>query len=832
MISYKYFHTPSGYEHVTNPNNRDAAIFAEYMRNEISETEYCLYAVASDGGRFIMRSEDDLHGNQLINGLFCTDAEMGEATPILSFAQINEREIARMTSGGRYTSRPISLSTVAPDACALAKLMDQLLFSDNTNGLVLGVNGYEEAESYLKMLYFVLPTGIMNKAGFFVTASTPAAQGMRYTSESGEEINISLRLSVLVSRLSSSQYSNLSVFNTVIDSVSHKDNCDAPLSALGEYISTLDLRDFNAVSKLRSVIQRVYTDGKIDLDMLKLIIALEEYNYAKTLGAAHGATLAEKLILVYVEAPENIKAMGYDAVTDAVRYLLAAEYMTPSQSVAVNRIRSSDESIKLSTDDDYAGNKISNLSIISTEEIGELKDYLVGRSDHFNTLLEAARKVIPADTVRVDALFRVLIKALFDKRNSKLLTDDSYPYYLSELVALSSINNRYKVIPLAEQNGGEKIFDVISELADEESRVTVLAMLMLSAYLKDANKGGRRIRLKGFKRAIHKDGVSAAEEINLIISVYEKIEEMTYQISGASSSTYELDGKFTEFIFDEGAAFGEDWICDELIGDMSIEALVTAAERINNMSSPYEALRNKVNARLCDASFAKDATFKQLENRELLARLREIYGRIHSEAPVGDSGELKAFVESLRLERNISARFEKFRTDFTKSLYGTFSEKSRKKVTKKSPESALESKNPRQKIKIVEAVIDEFGMDRKVEKNNKRSGIFLWSLLFTFISVILISLPPLVQAIVTGPLSFSAFFSRVLSFVELWHVAVPILAMAVNMIFFLIKGNLRKANTVTLFCVVLPMVCYVVAFLVFYFIRLDVSFIKSLLGGG
>lgn len=832
MISYKYYHTPSGYVHVTNPNNRGAAKFAEYLRNEISETEYCLYAVASDGGRLIMRSEDDSHGNQLINGLFCADTEMGEATPILSFAQINEREIARMTSGGRYTSRPISLSTAAPDACALAKLTDQLLFSDKTNGIVLGVNGYEEAESYLKMLYFILPTEIMNKAGFFVTASSPASQEMRYTSESGEGINISLRLSVLVNRLSSAQYSNLSVFNTVIDSVSHKDNCDMPQSALGEYISTLDLRDFNAVSKLRSVIQRVYIDGKIDLAMLKMIIASEEFTFARALGAVQGGVAAEKLISAYVEAPDGIKTLGYDAATDAVRYLLAAEYMTPSQSAAVNRIRSSDESIKVSTADDFAGNKIANLSVISTEEIGSLKDYMIGRSDHFRALLDGARNVIPADTVRVDALFRVLIKALFDKRNARWLADEAYPEYLSQLVALSNINNRYKVIPLAEQNSGEKIFDVISELSDEESRVTVLAMLMLSAYLKDANKGGRRIRLKGFKRAIHKDGVGAAEEMNLIISVYEKVEELIYQISGASDSTYELDGKFTEFIFDEGEAFGEDWICDELIGDMSIEALVTASERINNMSSPYEALRNKVNARLCDASFAKDAIFKQLENRELLARLRELYNNIHSEAPVGDSGELKAFVDSLRLERNISARFEKFRTDFTKSLYGTFSEKSRKKVTKKSPESALDSKNPRQKIKIVEAVIDEFGMDRKVEKSSKRSGIFFWSLLFAFISALLIATPPFVQALVTGPFNFASFVSRALSFVELWHVAIPVLAMAVNLTFFLIKGNSRKANKVTLFCVILPMVCYVVAFLVLYFIRLDLSFIKSLLGGG
>ncbi len=831
MISYKYFHTPSRYEQLTNPNNSDVAKIAETVRKAITEKDYFLYAKVGEKCRIMMSSEIDAQGNQLVNGLYCTDDEMNGAPPLLSREQLGESKITGMVSKGRYTVPPITLSDRAPDACVIAKLIDALLISKTKNGIVIGISDAKEAEGYLKMLYFVLPTEITSKLGFFVSGSAPISKTLEHTSGDGEKTEISMQISLLTSRLSSSQYSNLSVFNTVFDTVSHKDNyTDAP-SALGEYVSHLDLRDFNAASRLRAVIQRVYSDGNINLALLKVILASDDFAFSMASGGVHASVAAEKLISAYIEAAPEIRMGCYDLTVDAVRFLLSAEYMTDEQATLVARIRIADESIKEVTAEDYVNNRISNLAVISIEEIELLKAHMNGRREVFSQFLDAAVRLLASDTARVDAVFKTAVKTLFDKRNAKWLADEAYYGYLEKLVRLSNINNRYSVIPLSEQHSGENIFDAVSQLADEDGKVSVLAILMLTAYLKGANKGGRRIRIKGLKRAVHKDGIKVGDEMNLIISVYERVEEINYQISSLPEFDTELDDKYTDFIFDDGAGLGDDWIGDELINNMGIEALVTSAERISNMSSPYEALRDKVNQRICKASFAKDAIFKQLENRELLGRLKEIYDNICLESPIGDSGELKAFVDSLRNERNVSAKFEKFRTEYTKNLYSTFSDKAKRAVAKRCPETSLDSTNPRLKIKMVESVIDVFGIDRKEKMLNRRSHIFLWSFLLSVLSVVLIAVPPFVQALVTGSFGFESFFERVISFVELWYLALPLAAIALNTIFFLIKRDAGKANKVTACCILLPMLCFVIAFLLFYFIRLDVGFIRRMLGG-
>lgn len=831
MISYKYFHTPSRYEQLTNPNNSDVAKVAETVRKAVTEKDYFLYATVGEKSRLMMSSEIDPQGNQLVNGLYCTLEEMNGAPPLLSREQLAESKIAGMVTRGRYTAPPITLSDRAPDACVMAKLIDALLISESKNGIVVGVSDVKEAEAYLKMLYFVLPTEITANTGFFVSGSAPVSKTLEHISGDGEKTEISIRISLLTNRLSSSQYSNLSVFNTVFDAVSHKDNYTAAPSALGEYVSHLDLRDFNAASRLRAVIQRVYSDGNVNLALLKVILASDDFAFSMSSGGVHASVAAQKLISAYIESAHEIRMGCYDLTVDAVKFLLSAEYMTDEQTALVNRIRIADESIKEVTAEEYVSNRISNLAVIGLEEIESLKAYMNGRREVFAEFLDTAVTLLPSDTARVDAVFKTAVKTLFDKRNAKWLTDEAYYGYLEKLVRLSNINNRYSVVPLPEQHSGENIFDAVSQVADEDGKVSVLAILMLSAYMNGANKGGRRIRIKGLKRAVHKDGIKAGDEMNLVISVYERVEEMSYQISSLPDSDAELDDKYSDFIFDDGAGLGDDWIGDELINNMGIEALVTAVERISNMSSPYEALRAKVNQRLCKASFAKDAIYKQLENRELLGRLKEIYDNICLESPIGDSGELKAFVDSLRNERGVSTKFEKFRTDYTKSLYATFSDKAKKAVAKRCPETSLDSTNPRLKIKMVESVIDVFGIDRKEKMLSKRSHIFLWSFLLSLLSLILIAVPPFVQALVTGPFSFTAFLDRVISFVELWYLALPLAVIALNTVFFLIKRDTGKANKVTACCILLPMLCFVIAFLLFYFIRLDVSFIRNMLGG-
>lgn len=680
------------------------------------------------------------------------------------------------------------------------KLFDAIVFTNKP--IIILTEDHASAINYIKTLNLILPAPLMKNVGFSVGMDSIPDNSIEIIKNSGEEFSLAIRVWVIESDDFSAEYYSSSYF--IFDTRNNSDNFASILSITGEVLGDINLLDSCAENYIRDIQRAFDSNGAVNLQQLEQSSVLYLFDLKPQIDSA-------KQIL--------LTATTNDSIPD--RYIVNA----------IQTVLNENSSIDTELENLIYGRFLTSESIIKA-----LSNYLYNYfklkfPDLNRNQLGCFNRIIVADTsggMLNDLLsfscagdFKNMVKAfglaaniLHIKMNSTRIGIKENLANIRGMVENFAIDSCYRKIPMQEVNDGEEFFLEITKFTNFEFSYILISVLLASAYKKGTPVELCDTRIKGLKRYISNIGMSGLNIIELLLAIRNNLYEIANEIPNLN-----ID-ESTDFIFN--TENGEHWI-RSVIDGLPAADLLTADTLVRSRVSGggiFDSLAAAIRSKLLDINFV-NVNLKSGD--PLFERYAEFFRSIESDRRPSD---ISAYLGQLDSEMRISEQFAKYRYDFTTECVRTLSQTDRKQlIAVNSDIPSYDSLDEHKRIGLVEKTIEVFGTISTGPiggRKKKYKGILIWASLFSFLSMLILSLPSIIIPIGIGAFDIAHIKEKFLYFFIPEFFAIPLIIFGLKILLSLIikKGNqVKRANIIVFICGILPVFCMVVSYIVCYFIN-------------
>lgn len=365
----------------------------------------------------------------------------------------------------------------------------------------------------------------------------------------------------------------------------------------------------------------------------------------------------------------------------------------------------------------------------------------------------------------------------------------------------------------------EEYFDHILKYDDDNLCRLMTAALVASAYKQSTSEAYCELRLRGFGKVLRGVSNDHLKQLDFILAV----RDIIIGISG--DPELKIDRRFN-FLFNNnyGKSLAMGFVRELNMGE-SLSADMMLRSNVNE--SRYESMAKAVRDNLLNVNYVKQYI---QSGAELTPRYCEFYASL-SERERISTPEIEKLIVEVFQETKTNDRLAEYRYNFAYNCYETLSKENKRRIQNgENPVRRFNEVNSAdEKLRVVESTIQVFGTNKRIKKKGVLSynGIILWAFAFSLLSFVILCLPSVVLPAVLGTFSFAAVSERFLSYFNLYVVALPVYVFLLELVAYMAlkKGNrVKRANTITFLCGMLPILIFVLSCLLFYFVRIELPF--------
>ena len=823
MIHYKYVHTGSQYVAKLNIKRGDDTSYDynerifETLRENIGG-EALTYAILNN--EFVMLRSTNAQGSLFLKGLKGNMAEISnypirylekfETSPMPNDKVVDVLANATLPSVMLRSefSRGPEISNIFP------QLLDILLYGDKNKQIIINTATYNEAMQYVKTISNLLPVSVIKQLGFCVGSTNIGNANMSIVNDMGERQNLNIRL--WISNFSNFSYHAYSENCYVFDTVSSQNNYVNELSNAAKTLEITNINDNAKLNKLALCIQDAFDgNGIVNIDKLNKKTTIYSFNDRPSensakiildLGDSNDPEQNSAVLRAIDYLINNAERSNRQIDADTMQKITNIYYTNPRQASQM-----SEELFKYCIRFYYLLSENERsllLDLISIDETGKrLEDFLKPAKKSYGTMVETfefAMRLIP---------------------NHNPMQENSNIIFTEKLIQFFAINDCYNLIPIEQRSNGENVF-LSLDIFDEETKGAVCAILMASAYRSNMDARLCGIRNNGLKKLLKSLNLSASDQIKYIMNIRKYITVLARRIP----ELY-IDSDF-DFIFN--CDDGRFWM-QEIIDSLQISELL----ELYNMNDydNYESLQQAIYTRLLDEKYIR-SHFNVRSDIHQRAEYERFFKHLPRDAQEENRG-IATFLHELGFESGINEKFALYRYNFAVDCFKTLHNSDKKKILKNieilpSYESLDESK----RLEIVEKTTRVFGTISKGGKKSKRffSTIGIWSFFLALLSLIILVIPAIVMPASLGNLDVQHIIDKIFYYFRPEFLAVPCVVYLFNCIVygFLKEGNrVKRANTITVICCIVPALLFVASYILFYFVHIPFPLLdySALIGG-
>ncbi len=808
MIHYQYIHTSDGYEKKLNiPQEHTDYEYGmnmfETLRTSIEGHSFT-YAIL-EGKNYLILKSGSQNNQAYLEGVF-------EELHTLNFPPVRFVDGFRVATTNMQSQASVVPTSNLTPSLSLAtnlhhyfgKMIDALLYGDPQKQIII-VADSDEAIKYFKVISMILPISYIKNIGFsYGCTSIPNSQ---YDIQHGATV-VPMNIRIVIPAIKEFNFEYYSNTSYVFDMRGQgKDNYDNSLHSIGKLFQELDFGKTTICDNYIQKIKRAFNDdGSVNYELLERIAALAIFEIKNDLPTARDIlkTYPDEEDIVLKSLNVMLKEENKASLTSDDRGLIVNSYINNS-------------TIASSIEEKYCTFLTSSYRSLSMDEKNALYAIIAAKEDA-SRLEKFLESIHLKDYQAINDAFNVTVEVLKTFINNNDSDIRTLKNFLFVAVESFDIKRFIGKVPVEQVTQGELFFECVLRENDSKLRTLFSAILMASVYKTNAYAGNLEIRIRGFKK-LTEHLCSSIDKISFLVSVKLKLEEIADQI-------LELNLEPRDFVFNHN--YGEKWI-QGVIDDASIMELLKIYEIVHLQTQDrYESLQNCIVNKLLDLSYVRTNVISGQKVYELY---QQFYNQILPRNVREQHLDIADYLDGLKYEQDINDAFAKYRYDFAYECYKTLSNNNQKKIAiNVGVDVSTYSAMPKEKrVNVVEHTIDEFGTQDQTPKGKgkKRKPFALWAFGFGVLSGILLILPAIIQALVLNQNDITQIVGSLN----------PIYAITPLYVFLLhicsygclkSRDTLKRANIITILCGILPVLVFVIAQIVFYYIgiKIDLTFLK------
>jgi len=399
---------------------------------------------------------------------------------------------------------------------------------------------------------------------------------------------------------------------------------------------------------------------------------------------------------------------------------------------------------------------------------------------------------------------------------------------VTNLLNMVDVRNIYTIIPVPQRANGEDFFSkVVFETKNEEVRKIATAILMISAYSVCQNKGIeknladiRNIGLKKLLDLMKKQGKTDREILEFVVQVRSRMVEISYCIEDMQINT--------NLFFYGQKGIGESEI-KRYIGRLPMSECISFYMDVKQYELSDGCEYTGICEELCKILLDEKTVMREVKNSRNISQAYTYFFNTLNDQKKKENANIKKYIDSLDKESQISEEFLNYRCDFVSDCYKTLSPKDKRSVYDGEISSFRDIPTEEKKIAAVDETIYVFGTIRAVSRRKSKSsdGIGIWAFLMAALSAVVLLIPSFIQTLTLGLESFDGYIECVVDFIRPEFAFIPLGVYLLDVIsYFVIKlvnavkktniNETKNANLITLICGILPLLVFVLSFVLFY----------------
>ncbi len=672
------------------------------------------------------------------------------------------------------------------DVEMFAQILNAILLGDENSPIIIIVDA-KEIPNYISLIYSFLPIQVASKLSFTTGYDKSERFHFSYTDKSDNRFESDIRMVFLEPENKNVAY----IFNSfrVFDIPNHKTNYSEKLCALSAALSNMKYSN-NIKLSLGCAAQRSF-DQENKLDEGLLNVEISQHLFVQTKSLEDARALIQAVSNRYDAAiPREYKASAYDAIRRLLQNCTETDFNLISPIIKGNRDNPND-----------------------VEEL--YFTYLMK-----NCMEEPNEKTSLSNWISNDpSRIGILVKTISNRR---IVLDFLCGYYFSAPQNAPTPSYKETFLELKKYfdqnwNSADNIFVTLSQNPNNSS-VEIISAILLCASKKD-----EKVRSQGKEKYTNqfiKDLVENRFAKN------QSIEKILFLIR-VHNYTRNLDevSFFGDNIYD--TSFGYEWIT-ELISGLTIEeriSLLPTSQGVDRFSGNEEHAET-----LDEFEFAKKKIIESLNDinqvkKELVmfdSKSTEVFKRyFNSLSEEEQSDEINDWLNQLEEEKDKAKSIKNHRILFLQACCKHFNTNREAVFDPKHSAGDLAKQ-----AQAVTNVFTEHYHDVAKPVKKKFTGVIFSMLGVGLLSAVLLILPSIVQCMMLNQIDLFTIIERVVLVAMPWLCIIPFLAMAINIGTYLLmekaqkRHSLRSANYMSLICVILPEVVFVLSYVAFYYISL------------
>ena len=825
MIQYLYFHTGREYVSKMSLNRSDEGYSdCEKLFNamrQATEGNTFTYAPVSNGDVFFMQGAKGVNG-QFVKGLrgnkdcltvapakFVDKFEKSVSPAIQNAETLPEGDLPPLGRLQDDFSMASHLHHVFP------KLLDILLFGDASKKIVIFTENPQKAANYIKVMSMLLPPSFMKKIGFCMGAASVMDEDVSVMKNDGSTESLSIRMWLPDS--ASMRFDSFASYCYVFDTRSNtlRDNYDKELSITAKALEQVNLCNQSQVTKFYDYVAAAFDyEGKFDTAKLQRNATLCLFELKPDVNYAHeilslGINGDDAQQRAFVSAAQTLLTpQNYQRLSAQDRKTIVAAYTdNPSFARIIENQLYGYFSVSYATLD--ATEKKLFAEMISQDLSGaKLRDFVEKAS-----LGKADDKVAAFDFV-IKTLDVVLSRNGNDIR--------AIPDLIQTAIDLFDIEKTNDMQPCGKSTLGEKFFERIAEHDNAELRPLLAAVLLASAYKQSTLEELCDVRLAGLPKLLARLDGGHLAQVDFILTVRYfilEIADLTPQFGIDNQLDFLFSTRFGRSIAVK--AINASTIAELLQADRLV--FVRAQQRLI-----YESMSTAIRNRLLDEKFIKANVVSGTETAQQ-------YISFFNSLPdnkKADAVEISYYIDSMLRMTDITKRLAEYRYKFTQDCYNTFSPANQKLITEKVDKLKKSDHSKSEELHFVEQTIGVFGENERVVRKGVMTycGVFLWAFVLSLVSFLILSIPAIIIPASLGSFDWATILTKFTYYFKSYMFAVPVYVFLLQVVcyFAFSQGKrhkrLHRATVITALCGLLPTLVFVLAYLVFYYVRFYLPF--------
>lgn len=798
MINYQYSHTGSEYSTDINEKTNDKlaatyqALFEEIRTtidgNEAfaylplispSSDKWFMYEASIQDKKFFAEGysgeKDDIAKKTIeyYHNLINTTRKASSSEP-------DSTRLPRIFGSSKNSNSPYY------DVCV--KIVDALIYGDQQKRVVVSIEN-DKIKDIIDCISEFLPLEYLINLG--VVLGCKKLPDFTYSKIANDGKTYSWNIRMIVSDYSERDYNALAAKAYVFDTINGRSNYTAELST---WAHALSKRKVSGEDTLRNAINQ---DGQVDLGRLDNSVVRSLFEVEPT------KETAKDVLSLYQPTGTDEENILF---CNAIRLLLEETVLTADDYRLIDTIRDRNSTIKTDTDIDYCLHLVGNYYNLNSQQISKMTNLLIECKN--DSLFEAfIERDIADERFSLEKLFNDTC-ALF----SRIKIGD-YDAWVEKAIAKFDFNEWRNIDLSADgQQFGEKLFLHLLEY-DEGTANYFAAILMASAYQKSSARSDVEVRGLGLRKYIDRRYSSVDEKIDCLINIRINILDFAKRsmVKDVVSAYF-----LTDEIIDNPS---RRWV-ENLIYKLTFESKIGFFIKSTRMrGEAYIGLHTILQQDLLNIDLVK----KYVTNGTDLEEKYRTFFDGFDQAQKNEHMEIYLYLTQIDNEVKISSALNDFRCQFVSQCYNTLSDVSKKKVSRIDDASSIYDSND--KSAFAETISNEFSP--QIVTQHRRKSIFpisfwVFTVLLAIASASILVVPAVIQCSVLELTGLVNIIARMGIYLHPACFAIPVAAIAVNIIAFLKmkRNNLLRANLLTLISVIIPECMFVLSYIAFYFISL------------